>query len=88
MVVEQFLGRPFFTIPCGAVPKNQDPLERIIHDYSFPSAVQGSVNSALINTFAQYISFVERAEQQSKVEWFIKVDMKNGYRQMGVHPRE
>ena len=87
-VVEQFLGKPFYTIPCGAVPKNSDPLGRIIHDYSFPSAIQGSVNSALMNTSVEYISFVERAAQLSLVEWFIKVDMKNSYRQFGVHPRE
>ena len=86
--VETFLGRPFYRIPCGAVPKNDDPLGRIIHDYSFPSASQGSVNSALINTSVQYISFVERAELLSRVDWFVKVDMENGYRQLGVHPSE
>ena len=86
--VKWFLGGSFYEIPCGAVPKNGDPLGRIIHDFSFPSATQGSVNSALINTSVQYISFVERARQLSKVEWFIKVDMKNGYRQLGVHPSE
>ena len=80
--------RPFYTIPCGAVPKNNDPLGRIIHDYSFPSAGQGSVNSALINTSVEYISFVERTRQLSRVDWFMKVDMKNGYRQLGLHPSE
>ena len=41
------------------------------------------------NTSVEYIiSFVERAGQRSKVEWVLKVDMKNGYRQMGVHPRK
>ena len=33
-VVGWFLGKPFYTVPCGAVPKNNDPLGRIIHDYS------------------------------------------------------
>ena len=87
-IVKNFLGRSFYKIPCGAVPKNGDPLGRIIHDYSFPSATLGSVNAALINTSVQYISFVERARQLSKVKWYIKVDMKNGYRQLGVHPSE
>ena len=86
--VEEFLGRPFYTIPCGAVPKNGDPLGRIIHDYSWPSAKHNSVNSALLNTSVEYISFKERARQLSKVDWFIKVDLKNGYRQLGVHPSE
>ena len=87
-VVRDFLGRAFYKIPCGAVPKDQDPLGRIIHDYSHPSATQGSVNSALINTSVQYISFVDRAKKLSQVDWFVKVDMENGYRQLGVHPSE
>ena len=82
------MGRSFYTVPCGAVPKKQDPFGRIIHDYSWPSAVRGSVNSALVNTSVEYISFVKRAEKLSKVNWFVKVDMKNGYRQLGVHPSE
>ena len=84
-IVEQFLGKPYYTIPCGAVPKNEDPLGRIIHDYSYPSAKQGSINSALINTSVEYISFVDRARQLSTVDWYIKADMENGYRQLGVH---
>ena len=75
-------------IPCGAVPKNPDTVRSIIHDYTYPSSVQGSVNSALINTSVEYISFVERAKHLSKVQYFVKVDMKNGYRQLGVHPSE
>ena len=46
------------------------------------------MNSALINTSVEYISFVERAKKLSKVSWFVKVDMKNGYRQLAVHPSE
>ena len=61
-MVRWFLGGNFYTIPCGAVPKNQEPLGRIIHDYSSPSATEGSVNSALINTSVQYISFVDKAD--------------------------
>ena len=66
--VKQFLGRSFYTIPCGAVPKDHDPLGRIIHDFSFPSKKRGSINSALINTSVEYISFVERARKLSKVD--------------------
>ena len=54
-------------IPCGAVAKNEDPFGRIIHDYSHPSATEGSVNSALIKTSVEYISFVERAEHLARV---------------------
>ena len=67
-VVKKFLGRSFYVIPCGAVPKNGDPLGRIIHDYSYPSKNRGSVNSALVNTSIEYISFVERAEYLAKVD--------------------
>ena len=66
--VKWFLGRDFYTTPCGAVPKNDDPLGRIIHDFSFPSKTKESINSALINTSVKYISFVERARQLSKVD--------------------
>ena len=68
--------------------EKQRPHGKNIHDFSFPSATKGSVNSALINTSVSYISFVERARQLSKVDWILKVDMKNGYRQLGVHPKE
>ena len=68
-VVRQFFGgADFYGIPSGAVEKNGDMHGRIIHDYSFPSATQGSVNSALINTSIQYISFVDRAKLLSKVD--------------------
>ena len=87
-IVRQFLGKSFYKIRCGAVPKIQDPLGRIVHNYSSPSKTKGCVNSALVNTSVRYISFIERAKQLSQVDWFIKVDMKNGYRQLGVHPSE
>ena len=86
--VEWFLGGRFYTIPCGAVPKNNDPHGRIIHDYSWPSATRDSVNAALRNTSVEYISFVQRARELSKVDYFVKVDLKDGYRQLGVHPSE
>ena len=59
--IRNFLGRSFYTTPCGAVPKNNDPAGRIIHNYSYPSKNAGSVNAALINTSVAHISFKERA---------------------------
>ena len=53
--------------PQWAVPKNQDPIGRIIRDYSIPSAVKVSVSSDFINTSVQYISFVERATFKSRL---------------------
>ena len=66
--VEKILGQRVYVIPCGAVPKNGDTLGKVIHDYSYPSAKFGSVNSALVNTSVEYISFVERAKKLSQVE--------------------
>ena len=61
--------------PLWGGAKNQDPFGRIIHDYSSPSPNKNSVNSALINTSVKYISFVARARQLSKVDWFVKGDL-------------
>ena len=36
-MVEDFLGTSVYTIPCGCVPKSDDPFGHIIHEYSFPS---------------------------------------------------
>ena len=44
-----FFG-PRFLRDSGAVPKNDDPVGIIIHNYSFPSPDAYSVNSALLNT--------------------------------------
>ena len=86
--VKNFLGREVYVIPCGAVPKNNDPHGRIIHNYSYPSKKSGSINAALINTSVSYISFKNRVAQLSKVDWYIKADLKNGYRQLPVHPTD
>ena len=87
-VVRDFLGQEFYVIPCGTVPKNDNPVGRIIHNYSYPSPRAHSVNSALINTSVAYISFKERVKLLAKVEWYIKADLKNGYRQLPVHPSD
>ena len=87
--VEKFLGRKVHVIPCGAVPKNDDPFGRIIHDYSYPKTnFSTSINSALVNTSVKYITFKERVSRLSQVDWYLKVDLKNGYRQLPVHPTD
>ena len=35
-----------------------------------------------------YISFKERVELLQAVKYYIKLDMKDGYRQVPVHPSE
>ena len=76
-IVERFLGCRVYVIPCGAVPKNDDPQGRIIHNYSHPTAKHNSVNSALINTSVKYTSFKARVKSLAGVDWYIKADLKN-----------
>ena len=76
--VEKLLGRRVYVIPCGAVPKNDDPFGRIIHNYSYPSAKYDSVNSALVNTAVEYLSFKARVKELARVDRYIKADLKNG----------
>ena len=86
--VEKFLGRKVYVIPCGAVPKDGDKNGRIIHNYSHPHKNALSVNSALTNTSVEYITFKERVALLAEVDWYIKADLKNGYRQLPVHPTD
>ena len=75
-------------IPCGAVEKGGDPHGRIIHDYSYAPKNDFSINDALLDNSVQYISFVERARSLAKVNWYWAIDLKNGYRQLPVHPSD
>ena len=86
-VVQMFLSSAFYTIPCGAVPKKDDPFGRIIHNYSHK--YNGwSINDALMDNSVAYIAFKERAALLQSVNYYIKLDMKDGYRQLPVHPSE
>ena len=85
--VSQFLGTSFFCTPCGAVPKKDDPYGRIIHNYSHK--IDGiSLNDCLVDNSTEYISFKGRVELLNSVQWYIKLDLKDGYRQLAVHPSE
>ena len=86
--IENFLKKEVYVIPCGAVPKNGDKNGRIIHDYSYPHKNSLSVNSALVNTSVEYITFKQRVALLAQVDWYIKVDLKDGYRQLPVHPSD
>ena len=86
--VENFLGKKGYVIPCGAVPKDGDKNGRIIHNYSYPLKSALSVNSALTNTSTEYITFKKRVALLADVDWYIKADLKNGYRQLPVHPTD
>ena len=69
-----------------AVPKNEDPFG--IHNYSYPSAEYDSVNSALENKAVKYLTFKARVKELARVNWYVKADLKNGYRQLPVHPTD
>ena len=85
--VSSFLGSSFFCTPCGAVPKKDDPYGRIIHNYSHK--IDGiSLNDCLVDNSTEYISFKERVELLDPINWYIKLDLKDGYRQLAVHPSE
>ena len=85
--VHWFLDGDFFITPCGAVPKGDDPHGRIVHNYSHE--FDGiSLNSVLLDNSVQYISFKARVELLSQVSWYFKVDLKNGYRQVPVNPKD
>ena len=86
--VENFLGRKVYVIPCGAVPKGGDKNGRIIHNYSYQHKGARSVNAALTNTSVEYITFKKRVALLAKVDWYFKADLKNGYRQLPVHPTD
>ena len=70
--VEKFLKRKVHIIPCGAVPKNEDPFGRIIHNFSFPNKKVNSINFAL----TEYISFKKTVSLLAQVDWYLKVDLK------------
>ena len=86
--MRKFLGTDFYVTPCGAVPKGDDPHGRIIHDYSYAPPGCESLNACLQNTSVTYISFVERARTLAPFDWYFAVDLKNGYRQLPVHPAD
>ena len=87
-VVRDFLGCDFYVIPCGAVPKGDDPHGCIIHYYSYAPDGIHSINNALIDNSVNYISFKERVRSLAGLSWYIAVDLKNGYRQLPLHPRD
>ena len=85
--VARFLESRFYYTPCGAVPKKEDPYGRIIHNYSHKFDGM-SLNDCLLDNSVQYISFKERVELLDSAVYYVKLDLKDGYRQLAVHPSE
>ena len=86
--IEDFLKSNIYTIPCGSVPKGQDPHGRIVHDYSYAAVEGQSINSALVDNSVKYIEFRERVRALSLCHWFIVVDLKTGYRELPLNPKD
>ena len=66
--------------------KNGDRYGRIVHDYGFYKKGSYSINAAHSSTRVKYCSMQERAYILTKVQWYIKADLKNGFRQFATHP--
>ena len=66
-MVENFLGTSVYIIPCGCVPKGDDPYGRIIHDYSYPRDGRRSINSSLLDNSVEYISFTKRVKALAQI---------------------
>ena len=85
--IRWFLNGDFFVTPCEAVPKGHDLHGRIVHNYS--NEFDGtSLNSVLLDNSVHYITFKALVELLSQVSWYFKVDLKNGYRQVPVNPKD
>ena len=66
-MVEKFLGKKVYTLPCGSVRKGKDPHGRIVHDFSFAQKGGKSINSVLIENSVEYIAFKERVKALCQV---------------------
>ena len=86
-IVRSFLQASFICTPCGAVPKKDDHYGRIIHNYSLK--IDGvSLNDCLLDNSTDYVSFRKRVQLLDQVNWYIMLDLKDGYCQLAVHPSE
>ena len=63
-----FGGRGFYGIPSGAVPKGDNPLGRIVHDYGYYKRGSYSINAAHSNTSVTYMKTQERIRLLEHVE--------------------
>ena len=63
-----FGGRGFYGIPSGAVPKGDNPLGRIVHDYGYYKRGSYSINAAHSNTSVTYMKTQERIRLLEHIE--------------------
>ena len=83
-----FGGDHWYGIPCGATAKDGDPMGRIVHDYGYYVRGSYSINAAHSDTSVRYDSIRKRVRLLERIVWYIKADLKNGFRQFGTHPAD
>ena len=75
---------PFLLHALRGRSKKDDPYGRIIHNYSHK--IDGiSLNDCVLDNSTEYISFKDRVRLLDPIKWYIKLDQKDGYRQLAVH---
>ena len=83
--VDSFFGTNYwYGIPCSAADKG-DRLGRIFHDYSYFKPGSYSISAAHANTSVRYDSVRRRVLDLYGITWYIKANLKNGFRQIGTH---
>ena len=87
-ITEFFGSKQMYGIPCSAVAKDGDPLGRVVHDYGFYKRGSYSINAAHADTSVRYDSFRRRVQVLDGITWYIKADLKSGFRQFGTHPTD
>ena len=85
-VKEFFGGQNFYGIPSNGVTKHWDPCGRIVHDYGYHPKDSYSVNSTHSSTSVRYLTTKEVVSILNSVKYFLKGDLKDGFRQFGAHP--
>ena len=83
--VRHLLGRDIFTSFLAGRSLRGGSKRRC---FSFVPVGGKSINTSLLDNSVEYITFVERVKTLSRVDWYVSVDMKNGYRQVPVHPED
>ena len=58
-----------------------------MHDNSY-AAVSQSINEALRDKSVRYINLKQRVRAISEVSWYVAVDLKAGYRQLPLNPKD
>ncbi len=78
-----FSEKPHIISPIGAIPKGEDKI-RLIHDASLPEG--RGANSLMTDCDCTYMDIREAQKHIQLGDYIAKVDLKNAYRSVNVHP--